>query len=120
MSVSDILQSQADSLLAMSKVKVDDSRWQFPDPGSSLIIPLVSIDQRESFTLDIRRGRINLTKGTFQNRYRQVVILARLDFGGPPHRNPDGTEIGSNHLHIYREGFGDKWAIDAPTINSKI
>lgn len=29
---------------------------------------------------------------------------------GPPHRNPDGQEIPCPHLHLYREGFADKWA----------
>jgi hypothetical protein len=43
-----------------------------------------------------------------------VVVLVRLDFGGSPHRNPDGEEIGSPHLHVYREGFGDKWAMPVP------
>lgn len=38
------------------------------------------------------------------------MTLARLDFGGPPHRNPDGDEIGSPHLHLYRAGWGDRWA----------
>ena len=65
--------------------------------------------------LDVRRGRIDLAKVTHQNRARQVVILARLDLGGPPHRNPDGAEIPCPHLHIYREGFGDKWASILPS-----
>ncbi len=34
-----------------------------------------------------------LTKGTYQNRARGVAILARLDFGGAPHRNRDDQEI---------------------------
>ena len=38
----------------------------------------------------------------------------RLDLDGPPHRNPDGEEVACPHLHIYREGFGDKWAVAAP------
>jgi len=38
----------------------------------------------------------------------------RLDLDGPPHRNPDGSEIPCPHLHVYREGYGDKWAIPAP------
>jgi hypothetical protein len=42
------------------------------------------------------------------------VVLVRLNFGGAPHRNPDGEEIDSPHLHLYREGFGDKWAIPVP------
>ena len=45
----------------------------------------------------------------------QIYVLVRLDFGGAPHRNPDGKEILSPHLHIYREGFGDKWAFEIPT-----
>lgn len=86
----------------------------FPDLGGAVSIPLVSADRREQFTLDLRRGRIDLTKGTFQNRARQVVVLVRLDFGGAPHRNPDGQEVGSPHLHLYREGYGDKWAYAVP------
>ena len=38
----------------------------------------------------------------------------RLDLDGPPHRNPDEAEIPCPHLHIYSEGFGDKWAMAAP------
>jgi hypothetical protein len=34
--------------------------------------------------------------------------------GGAPHRNPDDEEIGVPHLHLYREGFGDKWAVPLP------
>jgi hypothetical protein len=41
-------------------------------------------------------------------------VLVRLDFGGSPHRNPDGEEITCPHLHVYQEGFGDKWAVPIP------
>src|SRR5207245_844247 len=72
-------------------------------------------DSRTLATLrDISRGRSELGRGEYQKRARQVVVRVRLDFGGSPHRNPDGEEIGSPHLHIYREGFGDKWAIPLP------
>ena len=40
----------------------------------------------------------------------------RLDYGGAPHRNPDGSEIGSPHLHRYREGYADKWAEPLPEV----
>jgi len=62
----------------------------------------------------VTRAQIKLTKATYQNRARQAIILMRLDLDGPPHRNPDGTEIHCPHLHTYREGFGDKWASAAP------
>jgi hypothetical protein len=64
--------------------------------------------------LDITRSDIKLTKSTHQNRARHAVILVRLDVDGPPHRNPDGVEIPCPHLHVYKEGFGDKWAVPAP------
>ena len=107
-------QAEADRLFGLEKRKVDSTHWNDLFPGERVTIPLVSNDLRESFFLDLRRARIDLAQGTLQNRTRQVVILARLDFGGKPHRNPDGQIIGSPHLHRYREGYGDKWAFPVP------
>lgn len=107
-------QDLADALIAMEKRKIDDTEWRFPYTGGKVIIPLESRHGRESFFLDLYRGRLNLGKNTFQNRARRSVILARLDVGGPPHRNPDDEEVPAPHLHIYREGYGDKWAVPAP------
>ena len=109
-----LTQAEAEALIAMGKHRVDGTEWDYPDLGGGISIPLVSADKREQFVLDLRRGRIDLAKGTYQNRGRQVVVLVRLDFGGAPHRNPDDTEIDSPHLQLYREGFGDKWAIPVP------
>ncbi|MBI3837819.1 MAG: hypothetical protein HY288_07785 [Planctomycetia bacterium] len=64
--------------------------------------------------LDLSRGRIDLAKVKLQNRGRQVVVLVRLDLGGAPHRNPDDEEVACPHLHLYRDGYGDKWAVPAP------
>lgn len=106
-----LTQAEADLLIAMEKHRVNDDQWQYPDLGGSISIPLVSSDRRENFVLDLYRGRIDLAKGSYQNRSRQVIVLVRLDFGGQPHRNPDGEEVPSPHLHVFREGFGDKWAV---------
>ena len=109
-----LTQAEADALVAMTKRRADERRYDYPFAGERVTVPLVSIDHRESFLLDLRRARIDLVKGTYQNRARQVVVLVRLDFGGPPHRNPDGQKIGTPHLHVYREGYGDKWARSVP------
>lgn len=106
----DIPQVEADALLALEKKRINDAEWEYPMLGGSISIPLHSLEGREHFSLDIGRGRIALSKVTYQNRARQVIVLARLDLGGPPHRNPDGEEVGCPHLHVYREGYGDKWA----------
>lgn len=110
----EITQIEADALIAMEKHRVDDVEWLFSGPGGTLAIPLISSDKRENFILDVSRAQIKLTKATYQNRARQAIILMRLDLDGRPHRNPDGIEIPCPHLHVYREGYGDKWAIAAP------
>ena len=108
-----LTQGEADELLAMEKHRANDDRLVLPDLGGKLSAQLVSQNGSEVFFLDIWRGRANLSKGTLQSRARSVIILARIDFGGAPHRNPDDVEIPCPHLHLYREGYGDKWAVPA-------
>ena len=107
-------QAEADALLAMEKQRTEAAPYTLPATGGRLCVPLASLDRREAFTLDIHRSSINISKGTYQNRARTTVILARLDFGGAPHRNPDEREIGVPHLHLYREGYDDRWAFPVP------
>jgi hypothetical protein len=109
-----LTQAEAEALLAMEKRRVDDHAHNYPGLGGDIRIPLTSHDKRENFFLDISRGTISLSKGKYQNRARHVVILARLDFGGAAHRNPDDQEISCPHLHLYREGYGAKWAFPLP------
>lgn len=106
----DLSQSDADRLIGIEKHRANGDKHDYPYAGKKVSISLVSVDRRENFTLDIHRGRIDLSKGTYQTRGRQVIVLVRLDFCGAPHRNPDGQEIPCPHIHIYREGYGDKWA----------
>ena len=108
-------QTEADQLLAMEKHSATEDVYDYPYHGGSIQLPLQSPDKREQFILDVSRSQLNLTKGTYMNRGRNIIILARLDFGGQPHRNPDDSEVPSPHLHLYLEGFGDKWAYPLPT-----
>jgi len=109
-----LTQAEADALISMEKSRVDEQEYEFLGLGGAVTIPLVSKDKRENFMLDISRGRIDLAKVKYQNRARQVVILVRLDLSGQIHRNPDEEEIPCPHIHIYREGYGDKWAMHIP------
>lgn len=109
-----LTQAEADALIGMEKHRSTEDRSDFPMGGQSLVLPLQSADKREHFMLDLSRGRIDLRKVKMQNRGRQVVVLVRLDLGGAPHRNPDDVDVQAPHLHIYREGFGDKWAVAVP------
>lgn len=107
-------QQEADFLLALKKYDFSGEQFKFPYQGGSLRLSLHSSDKKETFNLDVTRGYIALEKITFQTRARKTVILARLDISGPPHRNPDGEEIECPHIHLYREGYGDKWAYPLP------
>jgi hypothetical protein len=110
-----LTQAEADALIALEKHRIDDNSRNFPSAGESVSIPLTSSDRKENFMLDISRSQINLARGKYQNRGRKIIVLVRIDFGGPPHRNPDGKDILCPHIHIYREGFADKWAYPLPS-----
>lgn len=114
MSSPELTQAEADSLLGMEKHRINAKQWDYPNYGGDISVPLTSSDTREKFLLDLRRARINFSKNTYQTRGRHVVVLARLDLGGAPHRNPDGEKIETPHLHLYRHGYGDKWAFVPP------
>jgi len=104
-----LTQSEADFLMAMKKSFVSPVSISLP-PGSDQTHELIGENERENFLLDLWRGTIRLSKFRYQTRGRKIIVLARLDIDGAPHTNPDGTRIGGSHLHLYREGFDDKWA----------
>ena len=110
----EITQPEADALLRLEKHYLDNDRFVFTGLGDALRIPLFSDDRQEEFMLDLTRGRIAITKNTLQNRARKTIVLVRIDLGGAPHRNPDGEEVPAPHIHLYSEGYGDKWAYPLP------
>lgn len=119
-----ITQQDADFFFEMEKFPEEDKKYQFPSSGQKLIIPFTSVDKRENFLFDVYRGSIKITKVNYQNRVRKAYILRRLDYNGSPHLNPEvetvplpiledynGKEILSTHMHLYVEGFGERWAV---------
>ena len=114
MSIWELKESEAEGLLKMSKYPKEKKEYKFPGLGGGIEIPLESKNKREDFVLDIYRGKIQLAKVSFQNRARKNIILVRVDLGGSPHRNPNDEPVLCPHIHLYREGFGDKWAYPLP------
>lgn len=114
MTLFELSQSEADALIKVEKMRIDNKIWDFPSPGESVHVNLASTDKKESFILDVQRGRIALAKATYQTRVHVVIPLVRIDVGGRPHRNPDDVEVPSPHIHLYREGYGDQWAYPLP------
>ena len=114
MSETALTQYEANALIEMNKIPVNDDLIELPDFGGVTEIFLQSQDKQEKFILNYRRGRIDISKRNHHFRGRKVIGLARLDLDGKPHRNPDRTEIGPRHLHLYREGYELKWAFEIP------
>jgi len=105
-----LTQSEADQFIRMVKHFVHPPASISIPPGGDDTYELSSLDDRERFLLDIWRGTLRLTKLKFQNRVRTVVVLVRLDIDGAPHTNPDGERLSGTHLHLFKEGYDDRWA----------
>lgn len=103
-------QHEANSLMSMEKEFTSQEQLVLSNLQINITRELTSLDKKELFLLDIWRSGFNLAKIKIQNRAREVNILVRVDFGGSPHRNPDGNIIQCPHIHLYREGYHDKWA----------
>ena len=110
----DITQVEADQLFAMEKRRLQDTEAQWPSLGGKASIQLISADGREEFVLDLATSSMKISKLMLQNRARTTAILARLEIDGAPHRNPDDEEVPCPHLHLYREGYNDRWAFPVP------
>lgn len=110
-------QEEAEFLIKLKKVPVssNDNKYIFPNQQKNkLSIPLKSEDGKNFFVFDINRNKIKLSKITYLNRTKSNVVLIRLDLNGAPHRNPDGKEVSGSHLHVYKEGYNDKFAVELP------
>lgn len=111
----ELSQKKVDAYLTARKIKATASDCRLssviPKPVS---VPLIAPDiAGVAFSLDVTQKRIVLKLKCQLRCTTEAVVLARLDFASP-HRNPDGTTVGVPHLHIYREGYGDRFAYKVP------
>lgn len=111
-----ITQTEFDFLMGQDKV--------FDDPSSPIQLgpapiqwtrQINSMANKETFLLDFYRGSFELSKYKLNKRYRQTVIMLRYDNGGR-HTNPDGVAVEGRHVHLYREGYNDKFAFPVSEI----
>ncbi len=106
-----LTQFEAEGLMALAKRFIAAPPAISVPPGADDSYELTALTGRERFALDVQRGTFRMSRPTLNERVRTCVVLVRLDIDGRPHTNPDGTAVGRSHLHVYREGFEDKWAI---------
>lgn len=98
--------------LIKARKRVTTERFTFPTSGSSIDLNVEVVDSDDRLLLTInRKGAIRLDRCTYFERTLQHIPLVRLDLDkNKPHSNPDGRVIFGPHIHIYCEGYEDKWA----------
>jgi len=72
---------------------------------------ILDTSTKEIFQLNIsRKNTLELVrKSKVQGSYYKEPLV-RVEVDAPPHTNPDLEIVGRNHIHIYREGYGMRWA----------
>jgi len=112
-----LTQEEADHLLSIEKTFASASLIEFHMTSPfQQTHDLISMDRREQFLLDVERGGRTRARLKFQTRARRTIVLARIDIAGKAHRNLDhyphrpGERFTGVHIHLYREGFGDRVA----------
>lgn len=106
-------QFEADRLIELLKRCVDYAIY-IPVHGERADYQVVDIDtSNEAFIAIINRQSNFCEKCSFVLRYKKAnEILLRLDVGcTAKHTNPDGTIVEGPHIHRYREGFDEKFAM---------
>lgn len=100
---------EAIQLIEMSK-RPGSEVINCPDWETKEIYEFESAGGREKFKMDFYRGRSIQMKATHHLRARKSVGLVRVAVNTGGHKNPDGTEVGPNHIHLFRQGAGLSYA----------
>lgn len=101
-----ISEKESEYLLSLEKAFKEPDQIIFTEEWSREI---ESIDWKELFIMDYKKGRIDVSKYTLNHRYRTAITLFRIDMNWA-HRNPDWKFIRESHIHVYREWYDIKWA----------
>ncbi|PJM79971.1 DUF6978 family protein [Bifidobacterium scaligerum] len=101
-------QDEADRLITTTKHAVEQV-FKMPMAGEhNAEFHVQSDDDGEDFIIAVYQGTLNKDRHSMSARITRLGIpLLRLCVNGSTHRNPDGTQIGGTHWHIYKEGEDD-------------
>lgn len=112
-----ITQTEYDFLMKQDKVFDDDlTSIQLGPAPIHWTRQINSSATNDIFLLDFYRGSFELSKYTINKRYRQTIIMLRYDNAGR-HTNPDGVLFEGQHVHLYKEGYNDKFAFPVSVID---
>ncbi|WP_298014080.1 DUF6978 family protein [uncultured Megasphaera sp.] len=116
-----LTQREADTLREIEKAFINPASVRLPERQEKQIYNLWyrrNDRRKDDMAISAFRGKKNPRKVSFRLLYAQGIMLARIDTQDiTSHTNPDGTRIEplEPHIHIYKEGYGDKFAYPLPT-----
>lgn len=113
-----LTQTEFDYIIGLQKSFKENDDILLGPPPLRWSREIISNSSKDFFTLDFYRGSIEVRKYTYNKRFRNAIVLLRYDAMGR-HTNPpeaDGASFDGPHVHIYREGFEDKWAFPVTEI----
>ena len=93
----------------LNQEKVLDKFSDLPLFGSKKEYLIKGIDTDFELFVDYSGKRIEFVQ---KQKYhlQETIGMVRLEIDAPPHINPDGTTVGRNHIHIYKENYDLRWA----------
>ncbi len=111
-------QSEVTELINVEKIcEKPDEVMQPPSElrGRVAECALKSVDGKDGFIFSMRAGNTSVSVNLLTNNYlirssEWHVSLVRIDLKSRSHRNPDGTKVGPDHVHIYDAVRLDKQA----------
>ncbi len=109
-----LTQAEYNTLMQLIKEFKEDDELNLNDRWNREVL---APETGDMFVLDFYRGRIEFKKFSINKRYKKTVILIRFCSHGF-HTNPDGTQLKGPHLHLYKEGYDDKFAVDIKQIGA--
>lgn len=112
-----LTQEEAERLLSMLKKSLIEY-LMLPQKGDKVEFDVCGDNKKDLFSINIFRGKINGNKINYNARIKSNgIMLLELHINATNrHINPDGTIITGSHWHIYKEGFGNRYAFPADDI----
>lgn len=107
-------QAEADNKIRLQKAFVDKRPLIINRPYNEKRQLISLYEPIETFYLYITQTAIDFGNYSTVTRYFQIPLVRACIDPDKKHTNPDGTQINGPHIHIYREGFLDKFAQPLP------
>ena len=115
MSDTKLTNDEAKKLLEMIKRSLV-AEVKFPERGGKIKFDVIGDTKKDTFTIDIYRGKINPYKydmGALIKKNGTMLLQLHINPS-----NPDGKKIVGNHWHIYTEEYGRSFAFPAEDISA--